>query len=130
MPLVGPATLRDGPAHLADEYYGPFRWLDANERWILGGAQLVDMRASLLPLDRTLAEAYDPYAFVRDAYLQHRAYAVYDGNPPAGAVKDEEADWGEAALREDEAAAGESSEVKPQNAEPPASDAGDATPPQ
>lgn len=27
--------------------------------------------------------ALDPYLFVRDAYLQRRRNAVYDGNPPA-----------------------------------------------
>jgi phospholipid-binding lipoprotein MlaA len=32
-----------------------------------------------LPLDETLKHTYDPYAFVRDAYLQRRAYLVSDG---------------------------------------------------
>jgi len=31
---------------------------------------LTDRRAALLPLDETLMHTYDPYAFVRDAYLQ------------------------------------------------------------
>ena len=39
----------------------------------------IDRRAALLPLDETLRNAYDPYAFVRDAYLQRRAYLVSDG---------------------------------------------------
>jgi hypothetical protein len=30
-------------------------------------------------LDETLQRVYDPYAFVRDAYLQRRAYLVSDG---------------------------------------------------
>ena len=33
----------------------------------------------LLSLDETLQKVFDPYAFVRDAYLQRRAYLVSDG---------------------------------------------------
>ena len=36
----------------------------------LWGLYLVDRRASLLPLDETLKNVYDPYAFIRDAYLR------------------------------------------------------------
>ena len=36
----------------------------------------VDKRASLLPLDETLQKVYDPYAFMRDAYLANRAYRI------------------------------------------------------
>jgi len=39
----------------------------------------IDERASLLPLDETLKNVYDPYAFIRDAYLQRRAYLISDG---------------------------------------------------
>jgi ABC-type transporter lipoprotein component MlaA len=40
----------------------------------------VDKRASLLSLEPTLATAYDPYVFIRDAYLQRRAYLVSGGS--------------------------------------------------
>jgi phospholipid-binding lipoprotein MlaA len=107
LPLLGPATLRDAPARFADDFAQPFRWYDAgNERWISPGIYLVDTRASLLQFDRVINEAYDPYAFIRDAYLQRRQYAVYDGNPPEEQV-DDESDWAEEALKEDEAAAEE-----------------------
>lgn len=104
IPLLGPANLRDAPARVADDFYTPFRWYDAgNERWVSFAVNLIDKRAGLLPLDRVLSEAYDPYAFIRDAYQQRRQYAVYDGDPPedAGAAADD-ADWAEEALREDE----------------------------
>jgi phospholipid-binding lipoprotein MlaA len=45
----------------------------------LYGLSLVNDRAALLPLDDTLQHVYDPYAFIRDAYLQRRAYLVSDG---------------------------------------------------
>lgn len=104
IPLIGPATLRDAPARIADTYTQPFRWYDAgNERWFSLALNLVDMRASLLSLDRVVEEAYDPYTFVRDAYLQRRQYAVYDGKPPETAHEDD-SDWAKKALEEDAAA--------------------------
>ncbi|MCE3286165.1 MAG: hypothetical protein K0R70_2421, partial [Steroidobacteraceae bacterium] len=34
LPFLGPATLRDAPARIADDFTQPFRWYDAgNERW-------------------------------------------------------------------------------------------------
>jgi phospholipid-binding lipoprotein MlaA len=113
LPLLGPATLRDTPAEIADDFTQPFRWYDAgNERWFSLALYLVDKRADLLPLDRVLTEAYDPYTFVRDAYLQRREYAVRDGDVPEQSLEDD-ADWAEEALREDEASA------EPATGEPP-----------
>ena len=33
-------------------------------------------RAELLPADSLLSNAFDPYIFVRDAYLQHRQHLI------------------------------------------------------
>ena len=105
LPLLGPATLRDAPARIADDFTQPFRWYDAgNERYFSLALYLVDKRAGLLQLDRLVNEAYDPYTFVRDAYLQRRQYAVHDGDVPEEQLEDD-SDWAEEALREDEAAA-------------------------
>jgi len=107
IPLLGPATVRDAPARFADTYVQPFRWYDSdNERWFSLALSLVDKRASLLQFDRLIDEAYDPYVFIRDAFLARREYAVHDGNPPRNAG-DDDSDWAEEALREDEAAAAE-----------------------
>ena len=50
-----------------------------------------------------MQEAYDPYAFVRDAYLQRRLYAVFDGNIPARTSTarpgGDDENWAEEALR-------------------------------
>ena len=83
LPFLGPATLRDGPSKIADSFLEPFYWYDlGNARWVSLGLSFIDDRARLRPLDDTLAETYDPYAFIRDAYLQRRQYLVYDGDPP------------------------------------------------
>jgi phospholipid-binding lipoprotein MlaA len=104
LPFLGPATVRDTPARIADDFTQPFRWYDSGaERWFSLGLSFVDRRARYLPLDKTLAQTYDPYAFIRNAYLQRRQYAVFDGNPPVD-PNDDEASWTEEALREDDAA--------------------------
>jgi phospholipid-binding lipoprotein MlaA len=80
LPILGPSDLRDGPAKVVDAYTKPTQYIKND--WIRYGLYLpylVDLRASLLPLDETLKNTYDPYAFVRDAYLARRAYLVSDG---------------------------------------------------
>jgi phospholipid-binding lipoprotein MlaA len=96
LPLVGPATLRDAPARIADEFTRPLHWYNRdNVRWGSLGLSLLDTRARLLPLDKTLDDAYDRYAFIRNAFLQRRQYLVYDGNPPEDPIEeDPEADPG------------------------------------
>jgi phospholipid-binding lipoprotein MlaA len=53
---------------------------------------LVDSRAGLLSLDETLRKVFDPYAFIRDAYLQRRAYLVSDGKVTDEVLTDPGAD--------------------------------------
>ena len=54
----------------------------------------LDTRASLIGPDELVREAFDPYLFVRDAYLQNREFLLNDGDvrPPAGAEFDDETD--------------------------------------
>jgi phospholipid-binding lipoprotein MlaA len=80
LPILGPSDLRDGPAKVVDAYTKPTQYI--HNIYIRYGIYLpyvIDLRASLLPLDDTLKHTYDPYAFVRDAYLARRAYLVSDG---------------------------------------------------
>jgi phospholipid-binding lipoprotein MlaA len=80
LPILGPSDLRDAPSKVVDGYTNPRQYIK-NPYWKYGIylPYLLDLRASLLPLDETLQKVYDPYAFVRDAYLQRRAYLVSDG---------------------------------------------------
>ena len=44
---------------------------------------LLDTRTGLLSVSSALDEvALDKYSFTRDAFLQRRSNAVFDGNPP------------------------------------------------
>jgi len=90
MPLLGPTTLRDLPSSIVDRLTEPLYWYSggSNARWTALGLSVLDTRARLLPLDATLAKVYDPYGFVRDAFLQRRQYLVYDGNPPEQLMDD------------------------------------------
>ena len=96
LPLIGPSTLRDAPSVVFDRFLEPFYWYDyGNERWFSLALGIVDRRARLLPLDATLERAFDPYAFVREAYLQRRRFQVYDGNPPDEPLEDPLEDYGD-----------------------------------
>jgi phospholipid-binding lipoprotein MlaA len=80
LPILGPSDLRDGPSRVVDAYTSPLQYVhNSYVKYGLWGVHLVDTRAGLLSLDETLKNVYDPYAFVRDAYLQRRAYLVSDG---------------------------------------------------
>jgi phospholipid-binding lipoprotein MlaA len=93
LPLLGPSDVRDGTGRVVDIFTGPAHYVKNN--WIGYGIYLpilIDTRASLLPLDETLKNVFDPYAFIRDAYLQRRAYLVSDGKDTEEALVDPGAD--------------------------------------
>src|SRR6202163_1813304 len=80
LPVLGPSDLRDAPSKVVDSYTNPRQYIhNSYVKYGLWLPALVDTRARLLPLDETLKNVYDPYAFIRDAYLQRRAYLVSDG---------------------------------------------------
>jgi phospholipid-binding lipoprotein MlaA len=115
LPLIGPSTVRDTPARVADDFTQPFRWYNSDsERWFSLAINIVSKRAAVLPYDRLVTEAYDPYVFIRDAWLQRREYEVRDGNVRRGSTDpQDDAGWAEEALREDEAALAEPVEAPP-----------------
>jgi|YNPMSStandDraft_1061717.scaffolds.fasta_scaffold01199_2 phospholipid-binding lipoprotein MlaA len=83
LPLLGPRTLRDAIAWPVDRLGDPSTHLaDDSARFAVKGVDVVATRATFLPADAQKVGAIDPYAFVRDAYLQRRHYLIYDGNPP------------------------------------------------
>ena len=80
IPFLGPSDIRDAVGRVGDVYSDPRHYIRNNwVSWGLWGVGAVDTRARLLDLDGTIASAYDPYAFIRGAYLQHREYKVHGG---------------------------------------------------
>lgn len=84
LPVLGPTTVRDGIGMVGDWYVDPITYIeDDTTRWAVRGLDVIDKRADRLSASRVLDQAaLDPYAFMRDAYLQRRRNQVYDGNPP------------------------------------------------
>jgi phospholipid-binding lipoprotein MlaA len=86
LPFLGPSTIRDGFGNIVDQFSDPTIYIEEDKvRWPLKAIGLIDTRARLLSVDGALQEAYDPYAFLRAAFLQRREYQVTDG-----AVSEEE----------------------------------------
>jgi phospholipid-binding lipoprotein MlaA len=102
LPILGPSTLRDGPASLASVYAHPLapaaREVDP-AHWrgpYNGGVGLyfTDMRAGALEVGSLMdVAALDRYRFMRDAWLQRRHSLIHDGNVlPAPPPEDDEDD--------------------------------------
>jgi phospholipid-binding lipoprotein MlaA len=91
LPLFGPSTLRDAPSRIFEYFVDPSTYVDVPWEWTWGlrGLEATHSRAELLPLEATLERAFDPYAFVRDAWLQRREFEIYDGNPPPETLEEE-----------------------------------------
>ncbi len=102
LPLFGPSTLRDAPSRVFDYFVDPLTYADV--AWeIQWGERLlgtVHSRAELLPLDATLQRTFDPYAFIRDAWLQRREFEIFDGNPPPETLDEEFLDEEDQTLEE------------------------------
>ena len=84
LPIFGPSSVRDAPMRLADDYTDVRHYFsDPYAQWGLWAIDKLEVRASLLDLDAALDRTYDPYAFVRNAWIQRREYQVHDGETPA-----------------------------------------------
>ena len=93
LPFLGPSDVRDGVGTAFDMYTDPVsNRTPVDERNSAIALRLVNRRADLLGASRLLEQAaLDPYAFLRDAYLQRRRSLVYDGRPPRERMPDEDA---------------------------------------
>lgn len=87
IPLLGPSTIRDGMAMTFEyTFLTPYPYIKNNAvLYSLLGLRYVDLRSQFLETDRYIGEALDKYAFIRDAYLQHRNYLI-NGQIPNNAT--------------------------------------------
>ena len=80
IPILGPSDVRDGIGKVGDGFLSPLSYVNNNYiRYGIYGVEVVDIRYRLLPQDHLLDESYDPYTFLKNAYLQRRQYLVTDG---------------------------------------------------
>jgi phospholipid-binding lipoprotein MlaA len=101
LPFLGPSDVRDTIGLIPDyaiNYVISNQLI--NNNWASGGmfvVSMVDKRSQLLDLDKVLDQAYDPYAFTRNAYLQRREYLVHGGEQtPEDEFPDAQLDDGKA----------------------------------
>jgi phospholipid-binding lipoprotein MlaA len=102
LPFLGPSTLRDTmgiPGNIAANPFFHVWNTDKTVNWTMLGLDVIDTRADLLTAtDLVDTAATDPYAFVRDAFLQKRRNQIFDGNPPPS--PEEEDIWSEEDAKE------------------------------
>ena len=83
-PVFGPKNVRDTFGFAVDASVDPINHIHhVPTRNTLTGVRAIDLRASLLPVDKVVeAAAFDKYNYTRNAYFQMRRNAVHDGHPP------------------------------------------------
>ncbi len=88
LPLLGPSSTRDGIGFATDAFFfNPIGYInDDPARWALIGAAVIDKRAELIDDIDIRDRAFDPYAFMRDTYMQNRENLVKDGATESNSV--------------------------------------------
>jgi hypothetical protein len=79
VPFLGPATFRDQLGIIPDVYFNPLFWI-IHDPWIsysIFAINLIDQRSQYLGQDNLLTQTLDPYATVRDVYLQRKGAYKY-----------------------------------------------------
>lgn len=95
LPILGPSSVRDAGGLVVDvSTSDPITYLhnigQVRTYNQVRAVQLLDRRTQLLDATDLVDNAsIDPYAFMRDAYLQRRASMVQDGLVPADLLQDE-----------------------------------------
>ena len=77
IPFLGPSDVRDGLGRIPNAYFSPQNYV--NNSWVqysVWAVELLDTRYRLLSTDPLVDAAYDPYLFVKNAYLQRRDYQL------------------------------------------------------
>jgi phospholipid-binding lipoprotein MlaA len=78
IPFLGPSTIRDGMGLMFDyTFFTPYPYI--HKDFIIESVLIlryIDLRSRMFDTDRLMKEAPDAYAFMRDAYIQHRNYLI------------------------------------------------------
>jgi len=87
LPVLGPNTVRNTPdivvSTLTDALFYAGYFVTSVVTIPISILGAVDLRSRASESIRFVNEsALDPYVFTREAWMQHRTYLIYDGNPP------------------------------------------------
>ncbi len=114
IPFLGASDLRDAFGLVANTYADPRTYIQNDAiKYSLWVVRLVDIRAHLLDVEGAVQGAYDPYAFIRNAYLQRRQFKVTGGS--SGSEEEQE----EKLLEEAGEGNGQPQQQKPPPSQPP-----------
>jgi phospholipid-binding lipoprotein MlaA len=125
LPFFGPSTVRDAPGRVVGFFTDALTYVDIpwEVRWGERALDVVNTRAELLMVDPTLQRAYDPYAFIRDAWIQQREFQIFDGNPPPEQLEEDFGDEAEtpadAAPPPDDSSGDQADEPKDESSDEP-----------
>ncbi|MFI3246440.1 MAG: VacJ family lipoprotein [Ferrimonas sp.] len=89
LPFFGPTTVRHGLGSIVDGSYFPYTSMNFDQQlgyYVVDG---IETRASIRDQEGLLNNAFDSYSFVKEAFFQMQAHALYYGEPPQN---DEESD--------------------------------------
>ncbi len=88
IPFLGPSTFRDGMSLMFDfALFTPYPYLSPDSLvYGLLILRYIDLRSQMLDTEHLMDEAFDPYTFMRDAYLQHRKFLITGEQPDNGAL--------------------------------------------
>jgi len=90
LPLLGPSTVLDGVGILGDVQVNPLVQYDnSSVRDKLLILWTIETRAALIGPDEAVRDAFDPYIFLRDAYLQNRQFLIQDKDSNGDVSTDE-----------------------------------------
>ncbi|MCE9680046.1 VacJ family lipoprotein [Shewanella sp. AS1] len=88
-PFLGPYVVRELASDWVDGIYFPLSEFTFWQSAIKWGLKNLHKRAEAIDQERLVDNALDPYTFVKEAYLQHVDYKVYDGDVPVKQDEDE-----------------------------------------
>lgn len=99
LPFLGPSTFRDGSGLLVDAAVNPRNHISDNGTSVaLAAVDLLNTRATLLEVEDIVQG--DRYLFIRDLFLQRRAFLVQDGRVESDPFLDDSEEEEEAAPEE------------------------------
>ena len=78
LPFFGPSTMRDSAGLIVDVFLNPTQFLQTGQATTLAASESVYDRAALLEVEGLISG--DDYVFIREVYLQRRAFLVNDGH--------------------------------------------------
>jgi phospholipid-binding lipoprotein MlaA len=106
IPFLGPSDVRDGLGRIPNSYFSPQNYLnDWQLQYSIWGLELIDARYRLVASEPLLDSAYDPYLFMKNAYLQRRDFLLGNakgGNAPTPSESEADKLLDEATKEEDE----------------------------